>query len=93
MSKDISNIVKKYVETSLNREDISVGVTKQNDFYYIHIVVYINPDDTDNDIIRKGIDKFKLYNEIGMYFDLHHRNCQLTYVTTPGYSNLEIENG
>lgn len=93
MSKDISNIVKKYVETSLKRGDIRVGVKKQNDFYYIHIIVYINPDDTDNDIIRKGIDKFKLFSEISSYFDLNHQNCQLTYITIPGYSKLDTQNG
>ena len=83
MSRDISNIIKNYLEKSFNREDIDVSVIKKINRYHIHFLVYAKPEDTDNDIIRKGIDKFRVYKEIGDYFNLNHQNCLVTYNTVP----------
>jgi hypothetical protein len=79
MSKDISNIVKKYLEISLKREDIEINVVKIKKMYHIHILVYVEPTDGLYKIINKGIDKLKVYREIGSYFDLNYENCRLTY--------------
>ena len=79
MSKDISNIVKKYLEISLKRDDIEIDVVKIKKVYHIHITVYVKPTDSLYAMINKGIDKFKVYREINAYFDLNYENCRLTY--------------
>lgn len=79
MGKDISNIVKKYLEISLKRDDIEIDVVKIKKMYHIHITVYVKPTDSLYAMINKGIDKFKVYEEINAYFDLNYENCRLTY--------------
>ena len=86
MEKDISKLLHIFIKDFYShRDDLTIEITKKikhkSDFYNIHIKVNLKPTDGLYATINKGIDKFRLMDEIQGYFKLDWSNCMISYQT------------
>lgn len=82
--KDISNALYCFSKDLYShRDDLTIQVVRRikdhKPFYAIHFLVHIKPTDGIYAMLNKGIDRFRLRQEILSYFNLGEHDFSITY--------------